>query len=68
MSKPTTQNHIDAAGRLAGIMNDLSDDTITQLDVLQWCVETNTLLGNDVHTPRAALGQVNEWAAIIEGR
>jgi len=60
MATSKKQMHIDSAGRLAAIMNDLSDDDITQLDVLSWCREGNILLANDGKIPGEAVTTVCE--------
>ncbi len=57
--KNTVQQHIDAAGRLACIINELSDDSIYQIDVLEWCAEVNIVLANDTKTAQAALDLID---------
>ena len=48
-----TQQHIDAAGRLAALIDHMSVPC-ELLDVLAWCSEANVVLANDAKVPQAA--------------
>lgn len=54
MTTSKAQECVDAAGRLAAVMNDLQADT-TLLDVLEWCIEANVGLTRDTALAQSAL-------------